>query len=168
MAGWRRLGFGCVLVVSLGAASPGHAQSAKPTEDAIVAARAFVVAMQMEQQMAAVLPLIFAQMKKVMTAQTPAQGPAIDDAIAHITTKLQGRTAEVVDEIVQLYAQQITVEDLLSMTAFFRSPAGQRFVTLQPELTRQQMEIGQRWGERVALDAQRELQIYMRQRGFKQ
>jgi hypothetical protein len=103
-----------------------------------------------------------------MLSENLAQKQALDEGVELMSKQLAGRTDEVIDEIALLYAQQIPLEDLKAMTEFFKTPAGQRFVAMQPQLVQQQMEIGRRWGERVAIDAQRELHVYMRQRGFNQ
>ncbi|PJJ48109.1 DUF2059 domain-containing protein [Hymenobacter chitinivorans] len=47
------------------------------------------------------------------------------------------------DDMVQLYATEFTEKDLRSLTAFYKSPTGQKLLDKQPELLRATMRLGQ-------------------------
>lgn len=47
------------------------------------------------------------------------------------------------DDMVQLYAAEFTEKDLRSLTAFYKSAAGQKLLDKQPELLRATMQMGQ-------------------------
>ncbi|WP_167856544.1 DUF2059 domain-containing protein [Hymenobacter metallicola] len=47
------------------------------------------------------------------------------------------------DDMVQLYAAEFTEKDLRNLTAFYKSPTGQKLLDKQPELMRATMQMGQ-------------------------
>jgi len=47
-------------------------------------------------------------------------------------------------EIAKIYAGQFTEAELRELIAFYKAPAGHKFITLMPELQRQSMELGMR------------------------
>ena len=48
------------------------------------------------------------------------------------------------EELIQLYADAFTEDELRDVTAFYQTETGRKFVALAPSLTTQAMEIGQR------------------------
>ncbi len=64
--------------------------------------------------------------------------------------KRLAKPSDLVDLIVPIYSRHVEEADIDALIAFYKSPAGQRFVKAQPDITRESMEAGQRWGESVA------------------
>lgn len=68
---------------------------------------------------------------------------------------------ELIARLAALYAQEIPVDDLESLTACYESPAGRRYVAQLPALTQESMRIGQEWGavaaKRIAKELERRL-----------
>lgn len=64
--------------------------------------------------------------------------------------KRVAKPADLVELIVPIYSKHLTEGDVDALIAFYKSPAGQRFVAAQPEITSESMEAGRRWGEGVA------------------
>lgn len=64
--------------------------------------------------------------------------------------KRLAKPSDLVDLIVPIYSRHVEEADIDALIAFYRSPAGQRFVKAQPHITRESMEAGQRWGESLA------------------
>lgn len=48
------------------------------------------------------------------------------------------------EQLIDLYAETFTLEELQQITAFYRTPAGAKAMRLSPELFQKGMEIGQR------------------------
>lgn len=57
---------------------------------------------------------------------------------------------DLVELIVPIYSKHLTEGDVDALIAFYKSPAGKRFVAAQPDITTESMEAGRRWGEGVA------------------
>ena len=52
-----------------------------------------------------------------------------------------------VDLIIPVYAKHFTNADLDAMIEFYGTPIGQKTVKVMPQITKEAMQIGQRWGQ---------------------
>ena len=59
--------------------------------------------------------------------------------------------------IVPVYERHFTRKDIQGLIAFYQSPVGRKFVSVQPKLVAESMQIGQRWGQKVAQKVMREI-----------
>jgi len=72
------------------------------------------------------------------------------DAIVKMKTEMMTFLEEVMawdtleDEMIQIYADAFTVDELNTITAFYETPAGQKVVSTMPELTMKGMMLGQK------------------------
>lgn len=69
------------------------------------------------------------------------------------------KPSDLVELIVPVYSKHLTEVDLDALIEFYKSPVGRRFVAAQPEITRESMEAGRRWGEGVARQVIRTLEL---------
>lgn len=58
---------------------------------------------------------------------------------------------EVVELTIPIYDKYLTEEDIDGLITFFKSPTGKKFVSVQPQLIKDSMEIGQKWGQEKAM-----------------
>ncbi len=61
-------------------------------------------------------------------------------------------TAAMLTELVPIYEQAFTAEQVRELLAFYRTPAGRRLIEVQPEVARASVLAGQRWGARVGAE----------------
>jgi hypothetical protein len=57
--------------------------------------------------------------------------------------------ADLNNQIVDVWGNNFTVEDLKGLRAFYATPLGQKLITTLPAVTQQGMSAGQAWGQRV-------------------
>lgn len=62
-----------------------------------------------------------------------------------------------IHEVAKVYEKHLAMKDVEGLIKFYSSPLGRRFVKLQPVLMRDSMAVGQKWGQRIALRAQKRL-----------
>lgn len=65
---------------------------------------------------------------------------------------------DLVDMLVPIYAKHLELEDIDALIVFYNSPAGKRFMALQPVIIQESMAVGQKWGEEIARQAIQEMQ----------
>jgi hypothetical protein len=58
---------------------------------------------------------------------------------------------DMVNLIIPIYDEHISHADIKVLIKFYETPAGKRFVKIQPELVRESMATGQKWGRQLAL-----------------
>ena len=58
---------------------------------------------------------------------------------------------ELVNLVVPIYAKHLTHEDVKGLISFYESPVGRKMIAVQPVLMAESMEVGQAWGQEIAL-----------------
>jgi hypothetical protein len=56
---------------------------------------------------------------------------------------------QLVDSLVPIYAAHFTRAELDQLVRFYESPIGRRLAEVQPLITQESMQAGQRWGARI-------------------
>ncbi len=69
----------------------------------------------------------------------------------------RARRGELAELMTTAYVSYFTAEDLRQLLAFYDSPIGAKLLSVQPELTRQSLAAGQRWGSLIGADVARKL-----------
>ncbi|HLZ45452.1 MAG TPA: DUF2059 domain-containing protein [Gemmatimonadales bacterium] len=59
-------------------------------------------------------------------------------------------TTRLVELLVPIYASHLTQSELEELLKFYNSPIGQRLTAVQPEIFKESMAAGERWGEVIA------------------
>ena len=80
--------------------------------------------------------------------------------------EMRGHVGELADMVVEINAANYTVDEMRQLTAFYRTPLGQRVVEVTPKVGTQSFMAGQAWGARVAQDAFRKNAEELRRRGI--
>lgn len=158
--------------LAFGFATPAAAQdtprpgATEVTPDRLAAARDLLQATNTEAQFATVIPMMFGQLKQAMPPSNPKMQDELNTVFEEVEKQFVVRRGEVLDQIAILYAQRFSVEEMKALADFYRSPMGQKFITAIPELTAEAMKMGNAWGRRIAMDAERKVREEMRRRGF--
>jgi hypothetical protein len=66
---------------------------------------------------------------------------------------------------VAIYSSNFSAEELRAATAFYRTPAGQKFLLKTSSIARQTIAAGQKFGQSVGAEAQRRMIEELRNRG---
>ena len=159
--------------LTCGMAAPAIAQGAPPLPpagqvepDRLAAARDLLVATNTDAQFATVIPMLFGQLKQSMPPSNPKMQQELDQVFEEVQKQFIERRSEVLDQIAILYALKFTAEEMKTLADFYRSPIGQKFIVAIPELTGEAMKMGNAWGRRIAMDAERKVRDEMKKRGF--
>ena len=174
LAAGLALGTAALPALSQGTATPSTPVPATPTPpaspaiepDRLAAARDLLQATNTEAQFSTVIPMMFGQLKQSIPPSGPKMQEELDKVFAEIQTQFIERRNEVLDQIANLYAAKFTADEMKALADFYRSPIGQKFIAAVPELTAEAMKMGNIWGRRIAMDAERKVRDEMRRRGF--
>ncbi|MBO0742726.1 MAG: DUF2059 domain-containing protein, partial [Hyphomicrobiaceae bacterium] len=138
---------------------PGARRQARPPAKVLMQIAG--VAKQFDE----VMPYLMQQLAQSFTAIAPEKAAEIGEVFGQLATKFIGRKGELIDEIATLYAEKLTSQELAALIAFYKSPIGIKFVAVQPEITRQSMLAGQRWGARLGREIEEEARKELKKRG---
>jgi len=66
------------------------------------------------------------------------------------------KASDLLEKLMPVYDKYYSLEDLRAVNAFYSSPAGQRMLSVMPQLMQESMVIGQEWGQKVGQQAAEE------------
>jgi hypothetical protein len=154
-----------LLAILLFALTPVRAQS--PASDAEAAARELIVTMKIDDQLKALLPMIMKTMKPAIVQNRADVEREYDALVPILLAGMQARLGELTDAVVAVYASNFSAEELGAATAFYRTPAGQKFLQKNPLVVQQTMLLGQKFGQSIGADAQKRMIEELRGKGYK-
>jgi hypothetical protein len=141
--------------------APAHAQST----NADAAARELVDTMKLPDQFKAVLPTIIQHMKPAIVQNRPDVARDFDAMMPIVQEKMGAHLGELSSAMAAIYANNFTADELRELTAFYKSPTGQKFLQKTPVVAAQTMAAGQKFGQAAAADAQKQMTDELRSKG---
>jgi len=144
--------------------APLRAQT--PDAERLAAAKEMMEVAGVAKQFDEVMHVFMQQPAQGFISVAPEKADEIRDVFNQLAVKFVDRKGELIDQISALYAEKLTREDLAAIIVFYRSPVGAKFIALQPEITRQSMMLGQRWGARLGQDIEQEARRELKKRGI--
>ena len=103
--------------------------------------------MKATDQFKALLPTIFEGLKPAFVQGRPEMAKEYDAIMPIIINGASQRLAAFADMLAGIYAQNFSVDELHDLTAFYRSPTGQKLIARQPVIARASMVAGQQFGQ---------------------
>jgi hypothetical protein len=151
-----------LLAVLLFSIMPVRAQPASESE---VAARELMNTMKVDDQFKALLPIIMKSMKPAIVQNRADVERDYDALMPRLMAGMEARMSELSDALVAIYSSNFSAEELRAVTAFYRTPAGQKFLLKTPLIAQQTMAVGQKFGQSVGADAQKRMIEELRNKG---
>ncbi len=160
----RALLFAAAVAVLL--ASPASLRAQAPDAARLAAARDLMVVAGVARQFDEVMPVLAQRLGEAFVAVAPDKADEIREVFGQMAVKFVDRKGELIDQIAALYAEKLTAEELSAIVVFYKSPIGVKFVALQPEMARQAMTLGQRWGAQIGREIEAEARRELKRRGI--
>lgn len=148
------------------AALPGMSSAQAPDAARIAAAKQMMEVAGSAAQFDQVMPLMSQQMSQAFKNIAPGNATEIDDVFRQLVPKFIERKGELLDQIATLYATEMTLDELNAIVAFYKSPAGVKFASVQPKILRDSMALGQRWGQKIGAEFADEARRELKKRGI--
>ena len=121
--------------------------------------------MRAADQLKNLLPVIMQQLKPAIVLGRPQIEKDYDAIMPALMEGMVARSSELVDLIAVVYARNFTAAELQQVSAFYRSPVGQKFLEKMPTITQESMQAGQKWGQTVAGEMRGRIIEELRKRG---
>jgi hypothetical protein len=154
----------CALAMSAGWPSALRAQAPDPAR--LAAAKEMMSVAGVAKQLDQMLPLLLQQLTQAFVAVAPDKADDIRSVFSQLGTKFIDRMGELIDKVAALYAEHLALDEINAITSFYRSPAGARFIAVQPLVTKESMHIGQRWGRQIGAEIEAEARRELKKRGI--
>jgi hypothetical protein len=153
-----------VLALALAAlASPLHAQ--QPSAGAMAAARELMELKGVQDLVNPIVVGVIEQTKGGILQTNPGLSKDLDEVSAQLRSEFQQRTGDVTNEIVRLYAQRFTEQELKDAIAFYKSPAGKKILAEEPKILDETYARTQQWANRLQSDVMARMRVEMKKRG---
>jgi len=160
----RKLMLAAALVGLLALPERPGAQS--PDDARLTSARELMAVAGVAKQFDGLMPLLVERLVESYVAVAPEKADEIREVFGQIIAKFIDRKAQLIDQIAGLYAEKLSREELDAILGFYKSPAGLRFVAVQPEIARAALILGQRWGAEIGGEVEAEARRELKKRGI--
>ena len=158
----RTIGLLCLLMLL---SAPLARAQIPPSPEALAAAKELVVTIHLDQQLSAILPGLIKNLKPSIV-QGRAEVDRQYDALApFILEGFKERMSELSDAAAIIYARNFSTEDLIALSAFYKTPLGQRLLQKLPTVTQETMLAGGKFGQSVGEDMQKRMIEELRKKG---
>jgi hypothetical protein len=163
------LGFSAARAEGAGQASPSTAASpgAQPpvSPSHLAAARALVIGCGMSRSFSFIIPQFLDQIGSSLTQTRPEISQDLSAVLTQIKPEFDKQVDEMIDIAAQIYAKQMSEEDLKAAVAFFESPAGKRYVEAQPSFLTEVVTAMQGWQGKISSDMMARVREEMKKKG---
>jgi hypothetical protein len=144
-------------------AVPAHAQ--QPSPAALAAARDLMEVKGVKNLVEPVVVGVVEQTKSVILQTNPGLGKDLDEVGAQLRAEYAPRTAEMANEIVRLYAQRFTEQELKEALAFYKTPTGKKLLEEEPKILDETYGRIQQWAGRLQGEVMGRVRTEMKKRG---
>jgi hypothetical protein len=134
-------------VTAMVAAAPGRADDVTPSH--LAAALEAVHSAKASKGFDNVLPLLSEKVQDEIIRLRPDLYKQITDVVQQEALKLVARRADLDTDVARIWANAFSEEELKSITAFYKSPAGLKFVDIGPQVVGASLQAVKTWSDRV-------------------
>lgn len=131
--------------------APAQAQGAAPTFSAshLALAREVAVNSGITRSLDVIAPQLFDRVRQQIVAR-PELTKDMDAVILQLQPEMELQKQRAIDTIAGIYARAISEAELKDIVAFFRSPAGKKYVDIQPAVLDDLVNEMQKWSQELA------------------
>ena len=156
----RAAALGFALVALVGAAS-----AQQPSPGALAAARELMELKGVKGLVEPVVVGVVQQTTGTILQTNPGLSKDLDEVGAQLRAEYQPRIAEMTNEIVKLYAEKFTEQELKEAVAFYKSPTGKKILTEEPKILDESYARIQQWANRLQEEVTTRVRVEMKKRG---
>jgi hypothetical protein len=152
-------------VVLAGTASGQGRAPAAPSAAAIAAAKEIMAIKDGLRVFEPIVLGVIEQHKSLMEQANPLMSRDLNEVANRLRVELAPRRAELDADIVKLYAQAFTEQELKDLLAFYRSPLGKKAIEQEPRVLDNSMARASEWADKLAQEVVQKLRAEMRKKG---
>ncbi|AWN36144.1 DUF2059 domain-containing protein [Methylobacterium radiodurans] len=133
------------------AAKPAAAQPAPaaPNANHLALAREVMLSSGIARSFDSIIPA-FADQIRQQAVTRPELAKDLNEVLTALGPEMELQKQRMVDTAARIYADKLTEAELKDIAAFFRSPAGKRYVESQPAVLDEMVQAMQNWTQEVS------------------
>jgi hypothetical protein len=113
-------------------AAPARAQQPSPGQ--MAAARELMELKGVNRLVEPVVVGVVEQTKGTILQTNPGLSKDLDEVAAQLRAEYEARSAEITNEVIRLYAQRFTEQELKEANAFYKTPTGKKMLAEEPKI----------------------------------
>lgn len=141
------------------------ARAQAPSPEALAAARELVETVHLTEQYKAVLPGLFKAIKPSIVQGRAEVDKQYDALVPVMEEAFKARVSEMIDAAAIVYAKNFSADDLHALSAFYKTPAGQRLLQKTPAVAQELTTVGTKFGQSVGRDVEQRMIDELRKKG---
>jgi uncharacterized protein len=138
---------------------------AGPSSSHLAAARALVIGCGMSRSFSLIVPQFMDQISSSLTQTRPELKSDLSTVLTELKPEFDKKADEMIDIAAQIYAKQMSEQDLKAAVAFFESPAGRQYVETQPAFLTEAVTAMQGWRAKVSTELMARVRAEMKKKG---
>jgi hypothetical protein len=147
------------------AAAAISAQAQQPSAATLASARELMEIKGVKNLVEPVVVGVVQQTTGTILQTNPGLSKDLDEVSAQLRNEYQPRVAEMTNEIVQLYAQRFSEQELKEAIAFYKSAAGKKMLAEEPRILDATYARLQQWAIRFQDEVMTRVRAEMKKRG---
>jgi hypothetical protein len=167
----RAFGIACAAVLASTLFAAGlSAQSRSPAPPAPSPASMAAAAeiMNMKDGLRLFEPIVtgvIEQHKNLLLQTNPMLSRDLTEVANRLRSELSPRRAELERDVIRVYAQAFTEQELKELLAFYKSPLGKKLIEQEPKVLDSSMALASEWADKLAEEVVQKLRAEMRKKG---
>jgi uncharacterized protein len=138
----------------------------KPASPAAIAAAKDLLAVKnVSQIFANAVPNIVQRTKDAFLANNLNYQKDLNEVAVVVAQSLAGREKEIGEQMAKIYAGDFTEQELKDLTAFYKSPIGQKLLAAEPQAIQASMSYMNQWAQTFSETVANEFRNEMKKRG---
>ena len=146
-------------------AAPQAAPLKPASPSAIAAAKDLLAVKNVSQVYAQAVPNIVQRTKDAFLANNLSYQKDLDEVAVVVAKSLTGREKEIGEQMAKIYASDFTEQELKDLTAFYKSPLGQKVLAQEPKSIQTSMNFMGQWAQAFSETVANEFRNEMKKRG---
>jgi hypothetical protein len=108
---------------------------------------------------------VIEQHKNIMLQANPLLSRDLNEVTNKLRIELAPRRAELDADVIRIYAQAFTEQELRELLAFYKSPLGKKLVDQEPKILDNSMSRATEWADKLAQEVVQKIRAEMRKKG---
>lgn len=108
---------------------------------------------------------VIEQHKGLMLQANPMMSRDLNEVASKLRTELAPRRAELDADVIKIYAQSFTEQELKDLLAFYKSPLGKKVIEQEPQVFDKGMARASEWADKLAQEVVQKLRTELRKKG---
>ncbi len=116
---------------------------------------------------APIVPGVVEQSRQFFVQQNPMITNDVNEVAAQVRKDYEARVSEVHTKVIEIYAANLSEQELKDILAFYTSPAGKKFLVAQPKIVDESLKFAQEWANALSDEIIGKIREGLKKKGHK-